>query len=103
MTLQEVQEQIVAVSANLAEWQNKLATASILSRPLANAQIVSLSNALQELKNQEQALLATQSSEQRSEDGGQQSFFSKNKWWFIGGGVLIIGTLVTFLIIRKRK
>jgi uncharacterized protein len=37
------------------------------------------------------------------ESENQQSFLAKNKWWFIGGGVLIVGTLVTFLIIRKRK
>jgi LPXTG-motif cell wall-anchored protein len=103
MTLAEIQEQILAVSANLAEWQDKLATASFLERPLANAQIVSLSNALQELKNQEQALLATQSSEQRSEDGSQESFLSKNKWWFIGGGVLLIGGIATFLILRRKN
>jgi len=103
MTLAEIQEQIVAISANLAEWQDKLATASPLQRPLANAQIVSLSNTLQELKNQEQALLVTQSSEQRSEDGSQESFLSKNKWWFIGGGVLLVGGIATILILRKRK
>jgi hypothetical protein len=104
MTLQEVQEQIIAVSANLSEQQDKLATVSAIQRAVVNAQIVSLSNTLQELKNQEQALLSAQSSEQRSEDEGvsQQSFFSKNKWWFIGGGVLLIGGIATFLILRRK-
>ena len=104
MTLQEVQEQIIAVSANLSEQQDKLATVSAIQRAVVNAQIVSLSNTLQELKNQEQALLSAQSSEQRSEDedASQQSFLSKNKWWFIGGGVLLIGGIATFLILRRR-
>jgi len=107
MTLQEIQEQIVAVSANLAIWQNKFANpnSNSIEKAVAQQNIATFGNMLIQLKNQEQALLATQSSEQRSEDvdASQQSFLAKNKWWFIGGGGLLVATIATIIIIRRRK
>ena len=107
MTLQEIQDQIVAVSANFAIWQNKFANpnSNSIEKAVAQQNIATFGNMLIQLKNQEQALLVSQASEQRSEDvdASQQSFLSKNKWWFIGGGILLVGGIATFLILRKKK
>ncbi len=108
MTLQELQDRIIAVSANLAIWKEKFANpnSNSIEKAVAQQNIATFGNMLIQLERQEQALLATPSSEQRSEDvvdASQQSFLSKNKWWFIGGGVLLIGGIVTFLIIRRKN
>ena len=109
-TLQEIQNAISQVETNIGFYQARAldTNASSIQRAVANSQVALFAAKLVELKNQEQALLASSTAEARATDPTttttttQQSFFAKNKWWFIGGGVLLVGGIATFLILRRK-
>ena len=105
-TLQEIQNAISQVQTNIGFYQAKALdlNSNSIEKAVANSQVAFFTAKLVELKNQEQALLASSSAEARTTDttATEQSFLAKNKWWFIGGGVLLVGGIATFLILRRK-